>query len=71
MLLTPFPLSLVLVTPICLLLTILLHLILLVLVLLGRRTKSLVHGLIGRQLGGLLKRHLLRSHLLGSYQNLH
>jgi hypothetical protein len=41
----------VLLTPVCLLLTDLLRLILLVLLLLGRRTKILVHGLIGRQWG--------------------
>jgi hypothetical protein len=46
MLLTP-----VLVTPIRLLLVDLLPLVLLALILLGRRTKSMVHGLIGRQLG--------------------
>jgi hypothetical protein len=45
-------LSPVLVTPVRLHLTDLLRLVLLVLILLGRRTKSLVHGLIGRQLGG-------------------
>jgi hypothetical protein len=50
-LLTPILLSPVLVTPIHLLLADLLCLVLLILILLGQRTKSLVHGLIGRQLG--------------------
>jgi hypothetical protein len=53
----------VLVTPIRLLLA---NLPCLVLLVLERHTKILVHGLIGRQQGGLLGRRLLRS-----CQNLH
>jgi hypothetical protein len=53
-LLTPILRSPILVTLIRLLLIDLLPLVLLALILLGRRTKSLVHGLIGRQLRAFL-----------------